>query len=211
MNDKKNIEKKYIPNGNYSLKLVNDDNELDDNDITSNKIIINENENIRSNQKIQLNYSLIMRNVINDITNNQYEKKNEDEYTINLLLMSSINNIFIKALCLNLKFKLYENKKNYLMIKYIIEKVSKFYENNKNLNLILFSILNSSSEIFKEQKNVFYAYYFLRKAKSLLTKTKNDNELKRINSSLSEISGEVYEYINSKYEEFKNKNKIKKN
>lgn len=208
MNDKKNIEKKYIPNGNYSLKLVNDDNELDDNDITSNKIIINENENIRSNQKIQLNYSLIMRNVINDITNNQYEKKNEDEYTINLLLMSSINNIFIKALCLNLKFKLYENKKNYLMIKYIIEKVSKFYENNKNLNLILFSILNSSSEIFKEQKNVFYAYYFLRKAKSLLTKTKNDNELKRINSSLSEISGEVYEYINSKYEEFKNKNKM---
>jgi len=208
MKDKKNNESKYIPNGKYNLKLINDDNELDDNDNTSNKIINNENENIKNNQNIQLNYSLIIRNVIDDIMNNQYAKKIEDEYTINLLLMSSINDIFIKALCLNLEFKLCENKKDYLMIKYIIYKVSKFYENNKNINLILFSILNLSSQIFKEKKNIFYAYYFLRKAKNLLTKANNANEMKKINSSLSEISGEIYEYINSKYEIFKNKNKM---
>ena len=208
MEDKKNNDKKNIPNEKYSLKIINDDNEIDDIDITSNKIIINENKNIRNNKNANLNYSLIIRNVINDIMNNQYEKRIEDEYSINLLLMSSINNIYIKTLCLNLEFKLYENRKDYLMIKYIIYKVRKSYENNKNLNLILFSILNSSSQIFKEQNNIFYAYYFLRKAKNLSTKIKKDNELKKINSSLSQISEEIYEYINTKYEVFKNKSKM---
>ena len=176
MEDKKNNDKKNIPNEKYSLKIINDDNEIDDIDITSNKIIITENKNIRNNKNANLNYSLIIRNIINDIMNNQYEKSIEDEYAINLLLMSSINNIYIKTLCLNLEFKLYENRKDYLMIKYIIYKVRKSYENNKNLNLILFSILNSSSQIFKEQNNIFYAYYFLRKAKNLSTKIKKDNE-----------------------------------
>lgn len=209
MEDKRNVEK-YNSNGNYSLKLINDDNELDDRDI-SNKLIMNKDINAENNKKVQLNYSLIIRNVIDDIMNCQYVKKIEDEYLINLLLMPSINDIFIKTLCLNLKFKLYEYKKDYLMIKYIINKVNKSYENNKNLNIILFSILNSSSQIFKEKNNLFYAYYFLRKAKNLAKNIYKGDELKKIDSSLLELSEEIYEHINSKYEIFKNKNKMNKN
>ena len=102
-----NLEEKNTFIKKYDLKDINNDNDIEDDKelIEPNKNIENntkENSNIKNNNNPKLNYSKIIGDAMENINSNSKEKKSENEFQINLLLMSSLNDITIKAFCLNL-------------------------------------------------------------------------------------------------------------
>ena len=205
------------PDIDYNLKDSNNDN-----DIEYDYIYIDNNNNYDninnlkgsslniSDKKQQLNYSLIINNVKENILNKSKEKFFDDEYKINLLLMSSLNDISIKSLCLNFIFKFNEEKNNHSIIKYVVSKIYKYYEKNGKLNIKnITNILNSFSDILFQKKKYFHAYYFLKKAKTLLFNANNkDKDLQQINLFISDIEEMISKHINSKYQLFKDKTKM---
>ena len=195
----------------YDLKKVNNDNDIVS-DLLNKKILnITNDTNISfsSNEKIIINYSLILTNIINHISNNAKETINEDESKINFLLLSSLKDIPIKILCLNIIFKFNEEKNIYPILRYIINKVIKYYDANNNLNKKIFiNILKSFSNFLFTNKQYFYAYYFLKKAKNIVLTLNDKAELKQINLFYSDIFDYINKYIKSKYNLFKDKNKM---
>ena len=193
----------------FNLKIANNDNiiytDLSNNDILN----ISNDKGISSLAvKTKLNYSYIIKRIIDNIKNNEKDNIYENQYKINLLLMSSLNDISIKYICLNYLIKFNEDNNNYSMIKYIFSKIYKYYENNNKLNKNIFiNILNSFSQILFRNKNYFYAYYYLKKVKKLLG-TKNNNT--EIDLFFTDISECISKYVKSKYDLFKDKNKMNK-
>ncbi len=203
------------PDIDYNLKDSNNDNEIEfeyiniDNDNNYNNINNLKGSSLNiSNKNQQLNYSLIINNVKENILNKSNEKFFDDEYKINLLLMSSLNDISIKNLCLNFIFKFNEEKNNHSIIKYIVNKTYKYYEKNNKLNIKnITNMLNSYSHILFQKKKYFYAYYFLKKAKTLNANNK-DKEIQQINLFISDIEEMINKHINSKYQLFKDKTEM---
>ena len=217
--DEENGKNNPIVNSNnkYDLKEANEDNIIDSyytnkeiNNISNFKDDPTINNLIAKNPKI--NYSLIIKSVLHNIVNYSREKIFDDEYKINLLLLSSLNNLSIKCLCLYFIFIFSEQKNYFSLLNYIVNKMNNFYENNKNLNLRIFIyVLKSYSEILLRQKKYFYAYYYLKKANNLALVENESKEQEKISELYIEVLGEINRYINSKYKLFKDKNIINEN
>ena len=194
----------------FDLKKVNNDNNIDSDLLDKRILNISNDTNIfPSNEKRIINYSLILTNIINHIQNNSKETIKEDESKINLLLLSSLKDLPIKILCLNCMFTFNEEKNNYPILRYISSKIDKYYDKNNNLNKKIFiKILNSFSHFLFTNKQYFYAYYFLKKAKNLVLTLNDKAEIKQINLFYSDILDYINKYIRSKYNLFIDKNKM---
>ena len=98
----KNSEKNKVEI-NYNLSEFNKDNDLEF-DLTNFEKVDNSSKKKQDTKKerLKLNYSLILKNIISDITNNNRTKYDDDEFKINLLLMTSLKNVHLKLLCLNI-------------------------------------------------------------------------------------------------------------
>ena len=210
--EKEEMNNLNIPNEiKYSLKKENNDNNLEykifNEDDSGNIINIQSNKKEIKVKRQEINYALIVKNVSNDILNKMDGKYFDDEYKINLLLMSSLEDISIKSICLYFKYKFNENKNNFPMLKYILYKIERYNEKNKSIYIKLFVyILKSYSELLLRKNNYFYPYYFLQKAKNLLSTIQDSNkELEDINSLLPTILERSSRYIKSKYELFTDK------
>ena len=217
--DEEKINNNSIINSNnkYDLKEVNDDNIIDNyyaNKDTKN-ISNNKNNFYMCNinvKKQNINYSLIIQNVLSNILNYSREKAFDDEYKINLLLLSSLNNLSLKTICLYIIFTFNEVKNNFSLLKYVVNKMNKFYENNRNLNRKIFIyILKSYSEIAFKQKQYFHAYHFLKKAINYSIEENDSKEQEKINEFYIEVLGGINKYIISKKELFKDKNVMNEN
>ena len=168
------IKKEDKKSNKYDLKSANDDNTIEynlfNNDIK--EISYNKNETISNIKNIKninqdLNYSLIIKNVLNNISNNLKDSIPEDEYKINLILISSLGDTSIKSLCLKFIFQFNENKDNDSLLKYILNKIYNYYENKKEINIKSFIyVLKEYSHILFKKSNYFYIYHFLKKAKT---------------------------------------------
>ena len=216
------IKKEDNKTNKYDLKSANDDNKIEynlfNNDNENNEIYNNKNENFPNIENIQsiknikqeLNYSLIIKSVLNNISN-RFKDTNfsEDEYKIYLLLLSSLRDAAIKSLCLKFIFQFNENKDNDSLLKYILSKLYNYYENKKeiNLNSFIYVLKEYSHFLFKKSK-YFYIYYFLKTAKNLAKKINANKELESINFFYSDVLDRISKYVKSKYDLFKNKNKI---
>ena len=204
-----------IPNENkYSLKNANDDNNIEYNISNIDDNIIN-NQNNKNDSSIintrikkqEINYAFIIKNISDNILNKNKEYFFEDEYKINLLLMSSLDDISIKSICLYLNYIFNEKKNNYSLLNYILYKMNQYNEKNKNIYIKLFVyILKSYAEILLKRNKYFYPYYFLQKAKNLLS-TKDDcrKELEEINLLFTTILEGSSRHIKSKYDLFTDK------
>ena len=88
---------------NYDLSEINKDNDIQFDSINVEDLSESSKESSTSKkEKMKLNYSLIIKNIISDINDNRKERYYDDEYKINLLLMSSLKNIHLKLICLNI-------------------------------------------------------------------------------------------------------------
>ena len=198
---------------NNIINIENSDNI----DIKNNIRIHNKEENEEkdynnNNQNLQLNHSVIIKEVIDNLLKNSKEMSIQSEYKINLLLMSSYENIDIKTLYYNLIFLFNIIKKKFPIIKYIINKINNFYEKNKEINIkIVINMLYLYGKNLFEQKRYFYSYNFLRKAKNILRNIPLEKELEEINSIYFKVLEKINIHIKSKYELFKNRNKISEN
>ena len=193
-----NLDNNNMKIDDYNLSKINEDNDIE---FDLSKIITNQ-ESIKNslqtqNEKMVLNYSLIIKNVIENINDFRRERYYEDEFKINLLLMSSLKNIHLKLICLNILLRFNDKKEFSSLINYILTKVWRYQnQQNSNLNKInLIYILKSSSKILYQQKNYFYSFYFLWNAKKLIQKEGdtniNENDYEDINKFWSKIKEEI--------------------
>ena len=193
-----NLDNNNMKIDDYNLSKINEDNDIE---FDLSKIITNQ-ESIKTslqtqNEKMVLNYSLIIKNVIENINDFRRERYYEDEFKINLLLMSSLKNIHLKLICLNILLRFNDKKEFSSLINYILTKVWRYQnQQNSNLNKInLIYILKSSSKILYKQKNYFYSFYFLWNAKKLIQKEGdtniNENDYEDINKFWSKIKEEI--------------------
>ena len=138
------------------------------------------------NKKMELNYSLIIKNILRNINEHRNERYYRDEFMINLLLMSSLKNIYLKLICLNIILHFNSKKDFSSLINYILTKVWR-YQNRQNSNLNkknLIYILTLSSKILYQNKNYFYSFYFLFNAKEIIQK---EEDPKRYKEELEDI------------------------
>ena len=212
MKENNSGENKKIKN--YDLTDINNDNEIDfclpnnENENSSNKDFINNNKR----KKLKLNYSLIIKNVMDDISDNRKERYYEDEYKINLLLMTQFNNIQIKLLCLNNILQFNQYKELLPIVKYILTKTWKYY-NEKNFELNLKSVINIltiSSRLLYQEKNYFYSFFYIYKAKYIISKARNKKIFKiendELTAYLSQVKDKIENKLNNKLENFSNFN-----
>ena len=198
----------------YSLKVENNDNDLEYKILREKGNIINiqnYSNNETKGKKREINYALIIKNISNDVINTMHEKYFDDEFKINILLMSSLYDESIKYICIYFKYKFNENKNNYSVLRYILYKMEHQYnKNNKSILVKLFVyILKSYSEILLRKDIYFYPYYFLTKAKNLLSKIPdNTQELEEINALFPNILEHSNRYIRSKYDLFRDKKRM---
>ena len=159
---------------NYDLSEINNGNDIEFDlsnienfDNTSKKI-----SNIKK-ERINFNYSLLLKNIISDIKNNRKHRYYEDEFKINLLLMTSFKNVHFKLLCLNLILQLNNKIEFSNLAKYIISKTIKYLDADKNNNLnkkTILSIYISTSRILFLAQNYFYSFFYAWKARNLVNK-----------------------------------------
>ena len=160
-------------------------------------------------EKMKLNYSFIIKNIISDINENRKERYYEDELKINLLLMSSLKNIHLKLICLHIILRL-NNKKDFSsLIIYILTKIWK-YQNKENSHLNIKSliyILIVSSRMLYHYNNYFYSFYFAWNAKKIIMKeidkTMFQEEFEEIKAFLTQVIEMIENKMNNRLNFFK--------
>ena len=122
---------------------------------------------------------------------------------INLLLMSSLKNIYLKLICLNIILHFNSKKDFSSLINYILTKVWR-YQNRQNSNLNkknLIYILTLSSKILYQNKNYFYSFYFLWNAKEIIQKEEDPKRYKEELEDIQFYLSQVKEMIENKMKE----------
>ena len=182
-----NNDKNKISN-NYNLSEINIDNDIEfDISNIENKDGTSSNLSVNKKEKKKLNYSLILKSIINDIEDKRKQRYYDDEYKTNLLLMSELKNIHFKILCLNIILHFNDRKEFSNLMKYILSKIWKYhYTENKIINKkSLIYILTESSRILFQEKNYFYSFYFAWNVKKILNKEVNK---KRYKDEIEEVA-----------------------
>ena len=199
-NSEKNSDKK-----NYDLSEINKGNDIEFN-ISNIENFDNTSKKISNTKKERLNfnYSLLLKNIISDIKNNRKQRYYEDEFKINLLLMTSFKNKHFKLLCLNLLLQLNNKKEFSNLAKYIISKIKKYHNADKNNDLnkkSLLSIYVSTSRILYLSQNFFYSFFYAWKARNLVIKMgkkKYKEEFDEINYLFEQAKDMIVNHINLK-------------
>ena len=168
----KNSEKNKIEI-NYDLSEINKDNEIEF-DILNVENFDNTSKKIpnKKKERLKLNYSLILKNIISDINNNRKERYDDDEFKINLLSMTSLKNVHLELSCLSIISQFNNRKEFSNMSKYILSKLTKYNTKyNPDLNKrSLVAIYLASSRIFFLEHNYFYSFYYILKARNIMNK-----------------------------------------
>lgn len=209
MKEQKSDENVVVSN--YNLSEINKDNDIE--------VDLSEIENIKKSseegnlhskkEKMKLNFSFIIKNIISDIIDNRRQRYYEDEYKVNLLLMSSLKNIHLKIICLNIILRFNNRKEFSSLNKYILTKILK-YNNQENSNInkqSLINILLLSAKILYQDKNYFYSYYFAWKAKNIILKEPNNaiykEEYEDIKAFLKQVNQMIKDKLKTKQNFFK--------
>ena len=190
---------------NYDLSEINKGNDIEFN-ISNIENFDNTSKKISNTKKERLNfnYSLLLKNIISDIKNNRKQRYYEDEFKINLLLMTSFKNKHFKLLCLNLLLQLNNKKEFSNLAKYIISKIKKYLNADKNNDLnkkSLLSIYVSTSRILYLSRNFFYSFFYAWKARNLVIKMgkkKYKEEFDEINYLFEQAKDMIVNHINLK-------------
>ena len=193
----------------YNLANFNNDNEIE---IDLNKYSINNtsnNENKKEKKvKYTLNYSLILKNIFDNLSNTGQGNIIQNKFKLNLLLMS-IKDKSLKLICLELLFKLNRNTTNTIILYYIIGKVIKYFETNTVFNLQSYmQIFKSSALFFFDQKKYYHSYYYIKKAKQLSDRLNNQDESVDIQSLYESIFIKFDEYLAKKSSKFSDEKTI---
>ena len=203
----KNSEKNKVEI-NYNLSEFNKDNDLEF-DLTNFEKVDNSSKKKQDTKKerLKLNYSLILKNIISDITNNNRTKYDDDEFKINLLLMTSLKNVHLKLLCLNIISKFNDKKEFSNLSKYILSKITKYNtKDNPDLNKkSLVSIYLVSSRIFYLEQNYFYSFYYVWKARNIINKEgkkKFNEEFEETTYLFTQAKEMLIKYIQKKMDYF---------
>ena len=195
---------------NYDLSEINKGNDIEF-DIPNIENFDNTSKKITNTKKERLNfnYSLILKKIISDIQNNRKQRYYEDEFKTNLLLMTSLKNIHFKVLCYNILLQLNNKKEFSNLAKYIISKIKKYLASDKNIELnkkSLLSIYISTSRIFFLEGNFFYSFFYAWKARNLVNKMgkkKYKEESEEISYLFEQVKDMIVNHINLKENYFK--------
>jgi len=167
---------------------------------------------IKDNLGIQLN----LYNLINKINSSKADdsQKIENQYILNLLLMSSKLNNSNKLICLLLLFFLNsEDKKdfNINLTNYLFKKISKLlFQIGKNQNLLNY-ILLKESKFLQNKRSIFYSREYILKIKGILTKSTDPKLLTTIDNLFQDIDTIIKSYLDEKKIQFLNKGIINDN
>jgi hypothetical protein len=167
---KENNSEKNANKNNYDLSEINKGNDIEF-DLSNIENIDNKSKTISNSKKerLKFNYSMILKNIISDINKYRQERYYEDEFKINLLQMTSLKNVYFKFLCLSLKAQFNNNVQFSNLFRYILSKIKKYItkDNIALNNKLLISVYLASSNIFFHEQNVFYAFYYVWRARNL--------------------------------------------
>ena len=156
-----NNDKNKISN-NYNLSEINIDNDIEfDISNIENKDGTSSNLSVNKKEKKKLNYSLILKSIINDIEDKRKQRYYDDEYKTNLLLMSELKNIHFKILCLNIILHFNDRKDFSNLMKYILSKIWKYhYTENKIINKKSLIYINRIFKNFISREKLFLFILF---------------------------------------------------
>ena len=164
---------------------------------------------IKDNSGIQLNLYNLIKDINSEIAKD--EKKIENKYILNLLLMSSKLNNSNKLICLLLLFFLnQEDKKdfNINLANYLHKKISKLlFQLEKNQNLLDYLILKES-KFLQNNTNTFYSREYILKIKELLAQSPDSKLKTTIDNLFQEIDKIIKSYLCDKKNKFLNKSYI---
>ena len=186
---------------NYDLSEINKDNDIQFDSLNiEDPTEFSKLNSVSKKEKMKLNYSLIIKNIISDINDNRKERYHEDEYKINLLLMSSLKNIHLKLICLNIILRFNNRKEFSSLINYILTKVWRYHlQENSNLNKkSLIHTLTLSSKILYHKKNYFYSFYYAWNAKKIILKEEDNKKFKEEFDENNNLLTQVNEMIQNK-------------
>ena len=195
---------------NYDLSEINKDNDIQFYSLNIEDPKESSKEpSTTKKEKMKLNYSLLIKNIISDINDNRKERYYEGEYKINLLLMSSLKNIDLKLICLNIILRFNNRNEFSSLVNYILTKIYRYHlKQNSNLNKkSLINIMTLSSKILYHQKNYFYSFYFSWNAKKIILKEadnkKYKEELDENNNFLTQVTEMIDNKIKDRFSFFK--------
>ena len=208
MKEENSIDNQLI--NDYNLYEINKDNEIEfgQSDVEISNELIKQSDNI-SKQKITFNYSLILKNIISDVNNNNRKRYYNDEYRTNLLLMSSLKNIHFKLICLNIILRFNDDIKYTHLVYYILSKARAYYEKeSRKLNKkTIIDIFAYSSRILYQNKNLYYSFYYIWKAKNMFSVLENKKQYRdeegEIDVFYKEALDTLRERISTKCNNFK--------
>ena len=215
INNKTIEEETPTPNGGIKRDILTQENNINEiNNINNNTIEettptpngeIKRDILINDNSEYQLNLFYLI-NIINS-NKNDPSKKIENEYILNLLLMSTKLNKSNKVVCLLLLFFInQEDKKNIFFTNYLFNKISKLMlTQTQNKSLENYILLKESSYLIN-QNNIFYSKEYLFKIKNLLTKVDTDKALMTtIDNLFLNINKNIKSYLDNKKNQFLNR------
>ena len=189
INDENIINEKII-NGNIinkniiNINIINENNENVNiineninNENNENENKINENDLIEfgnNTSKCIQNLSLLLDNIKENIKNNK--KMKENEFLLNLLLMTWNLNLANKVFCLYLLSDIYNFTKNIPMLFHVANKVIKYSSNEVNevSKKQITDILYKISSLLFIDKNYYNSYKYIIIANNFLKETKNN-------------------------------------
>ena len=157
-------------NKNITEENIINENEENENNINENDLLNLGNNTIKCIQ----NFPLLLDNIKENIKNNK--KMKENEFLLNILLITWDLNIYNKIFCLYLLSDLYNFNKNLPMLLHIANKVIKYSpkaidgKSKKSIADILYKI---SSFLFLEKK-YYSSYKYIITPNNFITETENN-------------------------------------
>ena len=177
-----------------------------------------DNENINENKRRPANEELINNKSEYNLNlfyliNKVFKYKNdptqtvENEYILNLLLMSSKLNKSNKLICLLLLFSLIQKeKKDIDFINYLFSKITKIsFTQEKNPNFEHY--INLKESFFLKNNNIFYSKkYFLQLKQMIVNNNCDLNTLNTIENTHKDIVVRMNSYLKKSHNKFSNRN-----
>ena len=183
---------------------INEENEKGNEIIEINK---NDIELDKENKKYKIKFSVLIENLRQN--SDKAEKININEFTTNLLLMSSQINQTNKISCLTLLSYIYYKRQNALSTYYINKKIFKYLKIQKSIEPFTYiRTLYRAAFFLEEEKNYFYAKKYVDEAESLGKNSKMDvvsyKMLKDIKESIEKKIGINTEFFLEKFRDIEN-------
>ena len=183
---------------------INEENEKGNEIIEINK---NDIELDKENKKYKIKFSVLIENLRQN--SDKAEKININEFTTNLLLMSSQINQTNKISCLTLLSYIYYKRQNALSTYYINKKIFKYLKIQKSIEPFTYiRTLYRAAFFLEEEKNYFYAKKYVDEAESLGKNSKMDvvsyKMLKDIKESIEKKIGIYTELFLEKFRDIEN-------